>query len=433
MKKTLIASLLLALSQGSLAEDLLEVYKLAMERDPVLREAAAKLESQREAKPLALSQLLPQVSVTGDASYNRFDPDNGPSDNYGTTDLSIGLSQSIYRRDRFVRLEQSEWQLELADAQYRAQEQDLMLRVATAYFNVLSAQETLTFVRADKKAIARQLEQAKQRFEVGLIAITGVHEAQARYDQAVTNEILAINDLDNAWEDLRQILGIRPEKLADLKKKIPLEPPMPADIDEWSAMALQNSPDVKAASDATQIAQREVEAQRSGHYPTLDLFGRYGISHSDQDGALYDDIRSGAIGLQLNVPIYQGGGVEAATRQARADLIAAQERLDQARREVDKQVRNAYRTLQASISAVKSLAAAIVSTKSALDATTAGFDVGTRTMVDVLNAQRDYYRALRDHAKARYSYITSLLTLKRAAGVLTEKDMVEINALLAEN
>ncbi|HHB13462.1 MAG TPA: type I secretion protein TolC, partial [Chromatiales bacterium] len=248
-----------------------------------------------------------------------------------------------------------------------------------------------------------------------------------------TNEILAINDLDNAWEDLRQILGIRPEKLADLKKKIPLDPPMPADIDEWSAMALQNSPDVKAASDATQIAQREVEAQRSGHYPTLDLFGSYGISHSDQDGALYDDTRSGAIGLQLNVPIYQGGGVEAATRQARADLIAAQERLDQARREVDKQVRNAYRTLQASISAVKSLAAAIVSTKSALDATTAGFEVGTRTMVDVLNAQRDYYRALRDHAKARYSYITSLLTLKRAAGVLTEKDMAEINALLAEN
>ncbi len=433
MKKTILASLLLALSQGSLAEDLLEVYKLALERDPVLREAAATLKAQQEAKPLALSQLLPQISITGDAAYNRYDPSGGKSDNFGTTDLSVGLNQPIYRRDRLVRLEQSEWQVEQAASVYRAQQQDLMLRVSKAYFDVLTAQETLTFVQADKKATARQLEQAKQRFEVGLIAITGVHEAQARYDQAVTNEILAINDLDNAWEALRQILGVRPEKLADLKKKIPLEPPMPADIEEWSAMAMKNSPDVKAASDAAQVAQREVEAQRSGHYPTLDLFGSYGLSHSDRENALFDDTRSGAIGVQLNVPIYQGGGVEAATRQARANLIAAQERLDQARRETDKQVRNAYRALQASISAVKSLAAAIVSTKSALDATKAGFDVGTRTMVDVLNAQRDYYRALRDHAKARYTYVTSVLALKRAAGVLTEKELEKINALLAEN
>ncbi len=431
MKKSLIASLLLALSQGTPAEDLLEVYQLALEKDPVLREAAARLESQREARPLALSQLLPQVSVSGVASYNRYDPSGGPSDNYGATDLSIGLNQPVYRRDRLVRLEQADWQLELADAQFRVQEQELMLRVANAYFNVLSAQETLKFVRADKKAIARQLEQAKQRFEVGLIAITGVHEAQARYDQAVTNEILAINELDNAWEDLRQILGIRPEKLADLKEKIPLEPPTPADIEEWTALAMQNSPDVKAASDAVQIAQREVEAQRSGHYPTLDLFANYGVSDSNRDNALFDSTRSGAVGLQLNVPLYQGGGVEAATRQARADLIAAQERLDQARREVDKNVRNAYRALQASISAVRSLQAAIVSTKSALDATKAGFDVGTRTMVDVLNAQRDYYLALKDHAAARYVYITSILSLKRAAGVLTEKDLEEINGLLA--
>jgi len=187
-------------------------------------------------------------------------------------------------------------------------------------------------------------------------------------------------------------------------------------------MGLTNSPDVKVASDATQIAQREIEVQRSGHYPTLDLFGSYGTVDSSRDA--------------LNVPIYQGGGVVAATRQARADLIAAQERLDQARREVDKQVRNAYRALQASISAVKSLQAGIVSAKSALDATTAGFDVGTRTMVDVLNvlnAQRDYYRAQGDHAKARYVYMTAVLALKRAAGVLSKEDLAHANALLTEN
>ena len=433
MKRTLIASLLVVCSQSLFADDLLEVYQTALERDPVLREAAAKRESQREAKPLALSQLLPQVGVSGNATYKYNDFKHAPSQDYSVNDLSIGVNQPIYRRDRFMRLEQADWQLELADAQYRSAEQDLMLRVATAYFNVLSAQEALKFVRADKKAIARQLEQAKQRFEVGLIAITGVHEAQARYDQAVTNEILAVNELDSKWEDLRQILGMRPETLADLKKEIPLEPPMPADIDEWSRMGLTNSPDVKVASDATQIAQREIEVQRSGHYPTLDLFGSYGTVDSSRDNALFDDVNDGTVGLALNVPIYQGGGVVAATRQARADLIAAQERLDQARRETDKQVRNAYRALQASISAVKSLQAGIVSAKSALDATTAGFDVGTRTMVDVLNAQRDYYRAQGDHAKARYVYMTAALALKRAAGVLTKEDLAQANTLLTEN
>lgn len=432
MKRTLIASLLVACSQSLFADNLLEVYETALQKDPVLREAAARLESQREAKPLALSQLLPQVGISGNTSYKYNDFKHAPSQDYSFNDLSVGVNQPIYRRDRFIRLEQADWQVELANAQYRAQEQDLMLRVATAYFNVLSAQEALTFVQADKKAIARQLEQAKQRFEVGLIAITGVHEAQARYDQAVTNEIVAANDLDSKWEDLRQILGMKPETLADLKKEIPLEPPMPADIDEWSRMGLLNSPDVKVASDATQIAQREIEVQRSGHYPTLDLYGSYGTANSSRDDAIFDDVNNGTVGLALNIPIYQGGGVEAATRQARADLIAAQERLDQARREVDKQVRNAYRALQASISAVKSLKAGIVSAKSALDATTAGFDVGTRTMVDVLNAQRDYYRAQGDHAKARYVYMTAALALKRAAGVLSRDDLAKANSLLSE-
>jgi len=305
-----------------------------------------------------------------------------------------------------------------------------MLRVATAYFDILSAQEGVVFVRADKKAIARQLEQAKQRFEVGLIAITGVHEAQARYDQAVTDEILAKNELDNAWEDLRQILGVLPESLAQLKKEFELEPPVPAAIDEWSSFGLENSPAVKAASDATQIAQREIEVQNSGHYPSLDLVGRYGTFHTNEDSRF--DVDSGNIGLQLNIPLYAGGGVTAATRQARADLIAAQERLDQARRSTNKDVRNAYRGVQASISSVKALEAAIVSTKSALEATTAGFEVGTRTLVDVLNSQRDYYRSQRDYARARYVYLINMLRLRQAAGVLEVADIEKVNALLVE-
>ncbi|WP_456415375.1 TolC family outer membrane protein [Thiolapillus sp.] len=429
MKKTLIASLLALVSQIAVAEDLMQIYNMAVEKDPVLREAAAIRESRRESRPLALSQLLPNVSISGDANYNSSDTQPTGRENYSSSSLGINLLQPLYRRDRLLRLEQADWQLELADAEYRTKEQDLMLRVATAYFNILSAQEGVTFVQADKKAIARQLEQAKQRFEVGLIAITGVHEAQARYDQAVTDEIVAQNELDNAWEDLRQILGMRPESLTELKGKLVLEPPVPAAIDEWSAFGLENNPAVKAASDATQIAQREIEVQNSGHYPSLDLVGRYGTYQTNQENRF--DVDSGNIGLQLNVPLYAGGGITAATRQARADLIAAQERLDQARRNTDRAVRNAYRGVQSSISAVKALEAAIVSTRSALEATTAGFEVGTRTLVDVLNSQRDYYRAQRDHARARYVYLVNMLRLRQAAGILEVQDMEKINALLA--
>jgi outer membrane protein len=428
MNKSLIVSLLVFAGQLAVADDLLQVYDMAVEKDPVMREAVALRESRRESRPLALSQLLPNVSVSADTNYNTTDTQGLGSESFATSNLGINLLQPLYRRDRFIRLEQADWQLELANAEYRAKEQDLMLRVATAYFDILSAQEGVTFVQADKKAIDRQLEQAKQRFEVGLIAITGVHEAQARYDQAVTDEIVAQNDLDNAWENLREILGIRPEKLSALKEKVAMDPPMPAAIDEWSAFGLENNPAVKVASDATQIAQREIEVQNSGHYPSLDLVGRYATFQTNQDDRF--DVDNGNIGLQLNVPLYAGGGVNAATRQARADLIAAQERLDQARRSTDKAVRNAYRGVQASISAVRALEAAIVSTKSALEATSAGFEVGTRTLVDVLNSQRDYYRSLRDFARARYVYLVNMLRLRQAAGVLEVADIEKVNALL---
>ena len=428
MNKKMLLALLLAWSQWACADNLLQVYDMALHRDPVLKEAAAVRESRYEAKPLARSSLLPQVSLSGDINYNYQDIDPVGSDYYSNGRVGVGVTQPIYRRDRLIRVEQAEWQLDLADADYLTQQQDLMLRVATAYFNVLSAKENLGFVRADKKAIARQLEQAKQRFEVGLIAITGVHEAQARYDQARADEILAQNELDNAWEDLRLIIGVKLDQLADLQKDIELRPPQPAVIDEWSSMALVNSPLVKAASDATQIAQREIEVQRSGNYPTLDLVGNYTSASADLSNGLDSDQAS--IGLQLNMPLYTGGAVSASTRQARADLVAAQERLDQVRRKVDQEVRNAYRGVQASISAVRALEAAIVSTKSALDATTAGFEVGTRTLVDVLNSQRDYYRSQSNYAKARYVYVINMLRLKRAAGTLSKQDLQTLNAHL---
>jgi outer membrane protein len=432
MKKSIATMLLGLLVQAAPAEDLAAVYEIAFDYDAQLRAAGAVRDAQYEAKPLARSGLLPQIGVYGDLAHENRNvresstPSIDGDWNSGT--LGVSLTQPLFRRDRLVRMKQADWQLEQADADYAIAQQDLVLRVAAAYFSVLDAEEGVTFIRAEKKAIERQLDQAKQRFEVGLIAITGVHEAQARYDQANTDEILQLNALDQTWEELREIIGVKPEKVNTLKETIPLEPPMPADVDAWRTMALENNPIIKSASDATQVAQKEIDVQYSGHYPTLDLVASYGASRFDAD--YLNDADNGRVAVELNVPIYTGGGVTAATRQARHLMIATQEQLDQARRAVDKDVRNAYREVHASISAVRSLQAGIVSAQSSVEATEAGFEVGTRTLVDVLNEQRDLYAAKRDYARARYTYVLRGLQLKLAAGVLKEEDIREINSLL---
>ncbi len=435
MTKIISSMLLVTLFHTAQAEDLMQVYNIAAEYDAKLRTAGAVRDARYQAKPLALSGLLPQIGAAGDLAYDdRSIQDSSDSSlgnldaDYGSSHIALRLVQPIFRRDRLVRLKQADWQLEQADADYVTSEQDLMYRVATAYFNVLGAQEGVTFIRAEKKAIERQLDQAQQRFEVGLIAITGVHEAQARYDQARTDEIVALNTLSNTWEDLREIIGIKPEQISLLKEKMPLEPPMPADVDEWSTMGLENSPIIKSASDATQVAQKEIDVQYSGHYPTLDFVGSYGASRFGDDNI--HDTNNGRVAVELNVPIYTGGGVTAATRQARYQMIASQERLDQARRLVDKEVRNSFRGMHASISAVRSLQAGIVSAQSSVEATEAGFEVGTRTLVDVLNEQRDLYAAKRDYARARYLYLLTGLRLKQAAGVLIPADLEKVNELL---
>lgn len=433
MKRLLIGAMLVVAGQHAWSDDLQEVYRLALEKDPQLRAAAAARDAQYETKALARSQLLPSIGVSADLNYTGVRYKDSAVDSswndYGDSALGVGLRQPIYRRDRLIQLDQADWVLERADANYRVAEQDLIARVAKTYFDVLSAEDNLEFVQAEKKAIERQLDQSKQRFEVGLIAITGVHEAQARFDQARTNEIVARNELDSAWEALREIIGVTPEKLAAVKEDFPLEPPVPADVDDWSSMALENSPSVQSASHTTQISQKEIDVQASGHYPTLDLVGSYGIARGDNDFAA-PDVDRAVIGLEFDVPIYTGGGVTAATQQARYQLSASQEVLDQTRRLVDKQVRNAYRTVHASISAVHSLKAQTVSAESALEATTAGFDVGTRTLVDVLDGQSDYYQAQRDYTNARYLYILAGLALKQSAGTLAEQDLAQVNELL---
>jgi outer membrane protein len=320
-----------------------------------------------------------------------------------------------------------------ATANFGSAKQGLLLRVAEAYFQVLGAEDNLNFTRAEQKAIAEQLKQAKQRFKVGLTAITDVHEAQARYDQSVAQSIAAENRLAVSRESLREITGQYFSVLAPLSKQSPLIAPDPQNIEQWVNTAKDKSLPLLAAEQAMRIAREEIARNRAGHYPTLDLVASQ--SHTETDGGAFvtftgkqtDDTR---IGVQLNLPLYQGGLVSSQTRQAAYKYQQARELYEQQQRATERQTRNAYLNVLANISQVKAFRQALQSTRTALEATEAGYQVGTRTAVDVLNARREVFRAERDYAQARYAYILETLRLKQAAGTLGEQDLAAINRWL---
>jgi outer membrane protein len=434
IKRLLILPLLFAATMSQ-AEDLISIYQLALQNDPQLQEAKEKLNAAREAKSLARSQLLPTIGVGASADAVNRDMKTlqgatvDDKEDYKQTSLGLNLTQPIYRRDRYVQLEQADSTIAQAEAQYAAAEIDLMVRSTTAYFNILSAEDDLRVAKAEREATGRQLEQAQQRFDVGLIAITDVHEAQAAYDAARAAEIAAENGLDNAWEALFEIIGSQPKSnLAKLGEGLKLIPPVPNDLQDWSETAQQENFSILAATANLEALNQEVEVSRSGHYPTLDLVGSYSVNRNDSDTGTETDI--GSIGLSLEVPIYTGGAVSAQTRQARANYRAAQQGLDQTRRGVNRQVRDAFRGVLSSISQVEALKAATISAQSALESTQAGYEVGTRTIVDVLNVQRNLFSSQRDYLNSRYDYIINGLSLKSAAGNLSEEDLRRVSSWL---
>jgi outer membrane protein len=434
IKRFLLLSLLLALIPAQ-AEDLMAIYQLALENDPQLQAAKEQLNAARETKSLARSQLLPTIGLG--ATYDSVRRDrkttlgvaDDSSDSFNESGLALNLTQPIYRRDRFVQYAQADSTIAQAEAQYAAAEIDLMVRSTTAYFNILSAEDDLRVAKAEREATGRQLEQAQQRFDVGLIAITDVHEAQAAFDAARAAEISAAYGLDIAWEALFEIIGPQPKSnLATLGDALQMIPPMPSDLQSWSDTAQQENYSILAANANLEVLNREVDVSRSGHFPTLDLVGGYMLNRSDSDTATEADVSS--IGVELEVPLFAGGAVNAQTRQALANYRAAQQSLDQTRRSVNRQVRDAFRGVLSSISQVEALKAATISAQSALESTQAGYEVGTRTIVDVLNVQRNLFSSQRDYLNSRYGYIINGLTLKSAAGNLSEEDLQRVNSWL---
>ena len=442
MKKRLLSGLVgLMMAQPALSIDLIETYEKALSYDSGIAAAQASFEAQEAASDVTRSALLPQIGAFGDADHIDVDGPNQDA-SYREYGYGVQLTQPLFRADAWFDYDASKFQTESARAEYNLAQQQLILDVATAYFNVLRARDTVITTRAAEAAIQRQYEQAQERFDVGLIAITEVYEARASYDDTRSQRIVAENQLNVAQEQVARLTGEFPEDLENLRQNFPLGRPDPMDPSAWEATALEQNWSVQSALSDLNVSEANLKSAKAGHYPTLDLNASYGKSKIDglEDGSAgtFQTQRDGTttqgvIGLTLNVPLYTGGGTQAGVRQRRSLVTVAEESLKTVRRDVRVNTRSLFLTVNNNIETASALEQTIVSRRSALDATRAGYDVGTRNIVEVLDAERAYYVALRDYANARYDYVINTLQLKQAAGTLSPQDLVALNNWLSES
>ncbi|EIX4873807.1 outer membrane channel protein TolC [Vibrio vulnificus] len=432
MKKLLpllIGAALGSLSSSVWADSLAEIYDLAKQNDPQLLSVQAKRDAAFEAVTSSRSTLLPQIDLTAGYNLTRGDSDSN------ALSAGINFSQELYQRSSWITLDNAEKSARQADAAYAATQQGLILRTAQAYFEVLKAQDNLEFVRAEKAAVARQLEQTKQRFEVGLSAITDVHDAQAQYDGVLADEVLAENSLTNSYEALREITGQEHKNLNVLDTKRFSASRSNASAETLIEEAQEKNLSLLSARISQDIAKDNISLASSGHLPSLKLQGGYNykdISNTDKNpntGRTSDgDEGNFNIGVNLSVPIYSGGNTSSLTKQAEYAYVSASEDLEAEYRSVVKNVRAQNNNINASIGALRAYEQSVVSARSALEATEAGFDVGTRTIVDVLDATRRLYDANKNLSNARYNYILSVLQLRQAVGTLNEQDVLDVDA-----
>lgn len=435
MKRIATLVLLLAASLPATGADLLDIYRQAKLSDPAWRAAQASRQAGIEKAPQGRALLLPTLGFsagTSESDQNVVTPSADNDYRYGTDAYNLQLTQPLYRKQNSAARAQGIAGARLAEHEFELARQDLILRVAQAYFSVLAAQDALEFVITEKNAIARQLSLARRNFAVGGATLVDVHEAQARYDLAAAQEIAAANEAEVRKETLRVLTGAAPAALAQLEAGLELRTPQPADMEQWVRTADEASPRLKAQREALEIARQEVEKSRGGHHPTIDLFASH--AWSDAGGSTQGfaiETTTNQIGLQLQMPLYQGGGVSSRVREAAARYDEAGQRLDLARREVAQRVREEYLAVINGMARLRALEQARRSNERALESTVIGYERGVRTGVDVLNAQRELFRTRLTLSQARYDYLISHLRLKAAAGVLAEPDLEDVNRLLA--
>jgi outer membrane protein len=422
------------------AADLLQIYREAQNNDATFAAARSTLEAGRERTPQARAGLLPTLSLSGNSLWNKNDlylrdgtlpPTLDPNPRFNSNGYTLALTQPLFRWQNWVAYDQSKFQVAQAEANFVQAGQDLILRVAQAYFDVLYASESLKAVQANKKSIEQQLESAKRNFEVGTSTIVDAQEAQARFDLASAQEIAAESDLEVRQRTLQAIIGKEPGPLAPFRRGAELTPPQPADMKQWAAAAEKDNISVQIQMAAVEIASREVDRQRAGHYPTIDLVANKGKSTafaSTVGGQLETNFEN--VGVQLNLPIFQGGAVVSRQSEASANRAAAESTLEQARRNAALQARQQYLGAANGLAQVRALRAALISSQSSLESNRLGFEVGVRINIDVLNADNQVFVTRRDLAKAVLDTLMSQLRLKAAVGTLSEDDVVAANALL---
>ena len=436
LKKIFILISTIIVSINCLSADLTSIYFLAEKNDPTYQQEISKHRAVTESRPQALAKLLPSLNLSGNTKRNAQDITTSGSSvgadgeiDFNSHGYSLSITQPLFRRDDFIALAQADSQIKESEAKLAKAQQNLIIKVSKSYFNVLKSLDNLEFAKTEVTSLKRQLDQANQKFEVGLSAITDVQEAKAGYDLAVAQEIQAINKIDNAKEEVRELTGEYIDQFSVLGKDILLVKPNPEVIDSWTELAIKQNLDIAAANFALESARKEIKKQSAGHLPTVDIVASHGY---DSTGGRFGSTRTdrSAIGLELNIPIYSGGLVSSKTREAHEKYNQSMHYLEKARRSAQRETREAYLGVISGISQVAALKQAVISSETALLATESGFEVGTRTAVDVVASQRATSKALRDYSNAKYDYILNTLKLKRSAGTLSPDDLNLINAWL---
>ena len=420
------------------AEDLVDIYRLAQGHDPVYEAARYALQAAEQKRPQARAGLLPTIALSGSSGQQKGDAAFGDAP-YVRRDVrnwgwSLQLTQPLFRAANAAAVGVADAQVRQASAQFSLAEQALMLRVAQAYFDVLTAQDAVQAAEAQVKAVNEQLSLAQHSYRAGTATVTDVHEAKSRFDLARAQRVAALNDRETRLAELERIMGTQPSSMSGLGKAVDLPSPQPADLFQWMIQARERNPAVVAQQAATEAAERELRRNRAEHLPTLDFTASYGSNYAS--GALSSpaDIatrtRAGQVGLQLTIPLFAGGGTQARVNEAAANLNRSRADAEAVRRQAAMEARQAFAGVSNGLAQVEALVSAVESSKSSVEANQVGYRTGTRINIDVLNAEQQLYAAVRDLAKARYETIMQSLKLKAAAGELGEADLQAVNALL---
>ena len=426
---------LIAISSPLRTENLADVYELALKNDPLLKAAEATYRAGKENRTQGIAGLLPTLSVGGSTNWNEYRVEEQIIDQYNSNSYLASLNQPIFRLDKWFQFERGTALSEAASAEFAYQQQETMIRVASAYFNVLNSIDSLNAARAEEKAIGRQKDLAKKRFDVGLAAITEVQETQAAFDLTVVSRIAREAQLDSARESLTSIVGRDIKLLSPLSDNFEISLPDPLDRESWVSLGLKNNYQLKAAKLQRDAAQASARSTASNHLPQIDLVGRVSKSTSKQ-GKFGGFIQNPLFGveqdtrqysIQFNLPLYAGGAISSARRQAYANYDRSKEQAIYAERSTVRDVRSNHFGVQTQVANVTARKQALASAESALEATQIGYEVGTRNTVDLLDAQKRLFQAQRDYASSRYDYIISMLRLKASVGSLSPKDLMNIS------